>query len=83
MSEHNPFTPPESDLRQPRKGHQFIQAFPRLPVVLFIGAALLKSAPINGAQCVGQSSFLPTLVRVPEYNALHCRELIIQVLSVL
>jgi hypothetical protein len=41
MSENNPFTPPESDLRPPSKGHQFIQEFPRLPTPLFIGLGLM------------------------------------------
>ena len=42
MSENNPFTPPESDLRPPlKKGHQFIQEFPRLPTLLFIGLGLM------------------------------------------
>lgn len=41
MSEHNPFTPPESDLRPSRKGQQFIQEFPRLPTMLFVGLGLL------------------------------------------
>ena len=41
MSENNPFTPPESDLRPPRKGYQFIQEFPRLPTLLFMGLGLL------------------------------------------
>lgn len=41
MSENNPFTPPESDLRPPGKGHQFIREFPRLPTPLFIGLGLM------------------------------------------
>lgn len=41
MSENNPFTPPESDLQTPRKGGPFIQEFPRLPILLFLGLAML------------------------------------------
>ena len=41
MSEHNPFTPPESDLQPPSSGHQFIREFPRLPTPLFIGLGLM------------------------------------------
>lgn len=70
MSENNPFTPPESDLRPPRKGQQFIQEFPRLPTMLFVGLGLLtlglyiyawiytRNAMIN--RCVPEAKRIPS-----------------------
>lgn len=40
MSEHDPYTPPESDLR-PKQDPNFIQNFPRFPTMLFVGIGIL------------------------------------------
>lgn len=39
MSEHDPYTPPESDLR-PKQERNFIQNFPRFPTLLFVGIGI-------------------------------------------
>lgn len=39
MSEQDPYTPPESDLR-PKQGRNFIQNFPRFPTLLFVAIGI-------------------------------------------
>lgn len=70
MSENNPYTPPESDPQPPRQGQSFIREFPRFPVLLFIGIALLtmglyvyawiytRNQMIN--RCVPESKRIPS-----------------------